>query len=164
VAARVAAAKAGTDSHEIYKALQQAAGMVNSLYPKGGQVAVVHHEQRVSESPETFSRTQLERIAIPKPVQRQLEESAKKIAEKYRKKTGMKKKEKKAAAEADVKELTALIKESLQDWKRTREKDEKGKRTKEGERASAGPAPLAEIDLIAGSRRGHIKVHQMEHK
>jgi hypothetical protein len=134
--------------------------MVNSLYPSGEAVVVIHHEQAVSDYPETFPRTQEERVTIPKPIQKQIEDSVKKIKVKYKAMKNLTAKEKKAAAEQDIKELTVLIKKSLLDWKLTRVKDEKGKRTKEGVQATAGDVPLDEIDLIAGSKRAHITVHQ----
>jgi hypothetical protein len=160
VAAKIAAAQTTKDSHEIYKALQQAGGMVNSLYPKGQPVAVVHHEQEVHEHPETFPKTQEERVRIPKPVMEQMKGSVKQIVAKYKAMKGMSAQEKRNNAQKDIDELVALVKKSLLDWKLTRERDEKGKRTKEGTQATTGEIPLDEIDLIAGSRRGHITVHQ----
>jgi hypothetical protein len=163
VAAKISLAQSSQDSHEIYKALQQAGGMVNSLYPDGQSVVTVHHQQQVHDHPDTFGKTQLERVRIPKPVQDQMDKSVKGIRDKYKAMKGMPLKEKKEKAQKDIDELTGLVKQSLLDWKVTREKDAKGKRTSETTESTAAQV-LDEIDLIAGSRRGHITIHQQERK
>jgi hypothetical protein len=160
VEGKIATAQTSQDSHDIYKALQQAGGMVNSLYPKKEGPVVIHHETAVKDYPETFPETQEERVGIPKPVLKQMVESIKKIMDKYKGMKELTAQQKKEGAQSDIKELAELIKKSLLDWKLTREKDRKGRRTRESLPATAGEVPLDEIDLIAGSRRAHITVHQ----
>ena len=99
VGAKIALAQTTQDSHEIYKALQQAGGMVNSLYPKEKPVVVVHHEQEVHEHPETFPKTQEERVRIPKPIMEQMKGSVKRIVAKYKAMKGMSAQEKKKNAQ-----------------------------------------------------------------
>ncbi len=168
VAARVAQAGASKNGDEIYKALQIAAGIVNSLYKVKGQMPAsykpialqIHHEQEVHEHPHMFPATRLERTVIPEPVKKQMTGSIKKIKDKYNKMKGKTKAERKALAEADINELAALVKQSLLDWKNTRERDDKGKRTKEGQPAFPMDERLAEIDMTAASRNVHIEIHR----
>jgi hypothetical protein len=169
VADKITEAGTGDDPHGIYKALQIAAGMVNSLYKVKDQLPAwykpislqIHHEQEVHDNRETFATTALERTRLPKPVEAQLQESIKAIVKKYNKLKKKTKAERKQLAEADIEELTKLIKQSLLDWKSTRQVDPKtGKRKAEAQQAAATQT-LAEIDLVAAGRNAHAKVHAM---
>jgi len=160
------AAKAwvSSDSHIIYKALQQAAGALKRLHGTTKSVVQIHHEQEVSQHPETFAETQRERVRLPKALETQLEGSIKKIHQKYSAEKGKSKKEKLALAKKDIAELQELIKDSLLDWKTSRQRDEKGKRTKEAAPAMAQEKPMEEIDLVALSVKAHIEVHRRRKK
>lgn len=172
VAGKITEAGAGTDPHGIYKALQIAAAMVNSLYKVNDQLPAwykpislqIHHEQEVHQHRETFAATALERTAIPKPVEAQLQKSIKAITAKYNKLKKKTKAERKKLAEADIAELIKLIKQSLLDLKSSRVVDPKtGKRTAAGQQATE-PQTLAEIDLVAAGRNAHAKVHAQRRK
>jgi len=148
------------DSHEIYRALVQAAGRLKGLYKTDESVLQIHHEQEVSKHPETFAKTAHERLKLPKKLQAQLDQSIKRIAQKYKALSGKTKKEKKELAKNDIEELRELVKQSLVDWKRSRVPDEKGRRSQTGEPATAPAKSLEEIDLIALTVRAHISVHR----
>jgi len=90
----------------------------------------------------------------------QMKGSVKKIKDKYNAIKELTKQQRKEMAEKDIKELGDLIKKSLLDWKLTREKDKKGKRTKKGLQATMSEKPLNEIDLIAGNKHAHATVHR----
>jgi hypothetical protein len=168
VAAKVAEAGAAKNGDDIYKALQVAAGIVNGLYKVKGNLPAwykplalqIHHEQEVHEHPEMFPATRLARTTMPKPIQDQMDRSIKSIKTKYNAMKGKTKAERKALAEADINELAALVKQSLLDWKSTRERDETGKRTKTGAQAVALDERLAEVDMVAASRNAHIEIHR----
>lgn len=161
---RAAKAWKSTDSHVIYKALQQAAGQLKRLYGTDKSVVQIHHEQEVSQHPGTFPETQRERVRLPKALETQLKGSIKTIHAKYSAIKGKKKKEKLALASKDIAELQELIKDSLLDWKTSRQRDEKGKRTQEAAPATASEKPMEEIDLLALSVRAHIQVHRRRNK
>ena len=65
-------AAAAKNGDEIYRHLQQAGGIVNSLYPGAGRTIVVHHEQEVAEFPDTFVETRRGRIYIKKELKTQV--------------------------------------------------------------------------------------------
>ena len=69
-----------------------------------------------------------------------------------------------ALASKDILELQGLIKDSLLDLKTSRQRDEKGKRTKEAAPATAQERPMEEIDLVALSVKAHIQVHRSRNK
>jgi len=132
VASRLDQAAAATDGDTIYRFLQQAGGIVSSLYPGSRPAVVIHHEQEVAEFQDTFVDTRKGRMRVSKSLRADVKArvaSAK----------GLSAPQKKAAEE----ELINLIKEQAMD-----------RQKQETER------PLPEVDLIAVTERVHIEIHR----
>jgi len=154
----------GSDSHIIYKALQQAGGRIKRLYKSDKSIVNIHHEQEVSEYPESSPETRQERTRIPEPVEKQMQRSIQQIQKKYSAMKGKTKNEKRDLASRDIAELRELVRQSLLDWNSSRKRDEKGRRTRETEPTTEPIKPLEEIDLIALPVKTHIEVHRQRKK
>ena len=112
--------------------LQQAGGVVNSLYPGSRPVLVVHHEQEVAEHPDTFVETRLGRIYVPRGLRQQVRSRVQQVA-------GLTP----AQREARYQELVTLIRQQILDDKRIGTEE-----------------VLREIDLVALTERAHVEVHR----